>query len=58
MLWKYALALTLSGFAILGVVLLFPTWGGSWSMAFLANTLIQISVAFWIMALFRRLTGK
>jgi hypothetical protein len=58
MLWKYALALTLSGFAMFGVVLLFPSWGPSWSMAFLANTIIQISVVIWIVALVRWLMGK
>ena len=58
MLWKYALALTLSGFAMIGLVLLFPTWGPSWSMALLAQMLVQISVVLWIVALIRWLMGK
>jgi hypothetical protein len=58
MLWKYALALTLSGLAMVGFILLFPTWGPSWSMALLANLLIQISVVIWIVALVRWLMGK
>jgi hypothetical protein len=58
MLWKYALALTLSGFAMFGVILLFPAWGPSWSMALLAQMLVQISVVLWIVALIRWLMGK
>ena len=58
MLWKYALALTLSGLAMFVVVMVFPTWGPSWSMALLANLLIQISVVIWIVALVRWLMGK
>jgi hypothetical protein len=58
MLWKYALALTLSGFALFGFVLLCPKWGPSWSMAFLAQLLVQISIALWLVALFRWLKSK
>lgn len=58
MLWKYALALTLSGIAMFGVILLFPAWGPSWSMALLAQMLVQVSVVLWIAALIRWLMGR
>lgn len=58
MLWKYALALTLSGFAMFGFVMLFPTWGPAWSMAFVAQLLVQVSIVLWIIALVRWLIRK
>ena len=42
----------------INVLMVFPTWGPSWSMALLANLLIQISVVIWIVALVRWLMGK
>jgi uncharacterized membrane protein YidH (DUF202 family) len=58
MLWKYALALTLSGFAMFAFVILVPSWGHSWSMAFLAQLLVDVSIVLWIIALVRWLMGK
>jgi hypothetical protein len=58
MLWKYALALTLSGFAMFAFVMLVPSWGPSWSMAFLAQLLVDVSIVLWIIALVRWLIRK
>ena len=58
MVWKYALALTISGFAMFAFVILVPSWGLSWSMAFLAQLLIDVSIVLWIIALVRWLMGK